>query len=96
MKKRGGAAVRGKANVGHVCKGTAVSPVGYKYKAQLKELDHRSQGQQLLVPVEARGIVMPLIWQAWERGLERHPDRWWAEYLVKGDSIWDARGSRVS
>ena len=34
------------------------------------------------MPVEAREIVTPLILQAWERGLEQHPDRWWAEYLV--------------
>ena len=38
----------------------------------------------MLVPVKAREIVTPLIWQALKRGLDRHLDRWWAEYLVKG------------
>ena len=61
-----------------------VSPVGYKYGPQLKELEHRSQDASTDQPERAMAVVTPLIWARWEELLEDHLDKWWGGYRVRG------------
>ena len=57
---------------------------GYRFTNQLRELEQRSEGSSSRVLQGAEEVVTPLVWQQWEEELRDHPDREWAELLVRG------------
>jgi len=57
---------------------------GYCYKSQLLELERVSEGVKSELLTEADSVVTPLKWQEWRRELEKHQDKEWGEFLVRG------------
>jgi len=58
----------------------------YAYTKDLLELEseRRKPPKESVVPAIWGGVESPLVISEWERCLEGHPDRSFAEYLVRG------------
>lgn len=61
-----------------------VGCAGYRFTDQLVELEKVSEGPDSKLLHGAMDVVTPLRWRAWEMELLEHPDRVWAELLVRG------------
>ncbi len=57
---------------------------GYPFRNQLRELERVSRGEKSVAMEGADAVVTPLKWQEWSRELKEHPDKEWAEFLVRG------------
>ena len=66
-------------------KGVHESPVGAVDTGyQLREPERVSRGEKSVALEGADAVVTPLKWQEWSRELKEHPDKEWAEFLVRG------------
>ncbi len=72
------------ARVGRHESSVGAVDTGYQFKDQLKELERVSSGARSAALEGADAVITPLKWQEGSRELEEHPDKEWAEFLVKG------------
>ena len=58
--------------------------VNYPYTEKLLELDQCKPVCQVDVPPEFADIQTPVVFEAWQEGLQNHPDQQFAKFVLRG------------